>query len=167
MCVRARSVARSCLTLCDPMNCSPLASSVHGILPFPTPGDLPCPGVEPVSPSLSGTSPPRKPQSDSYVLPFHSFLLSHFNRARLSMNSLWTVAHQPPLSMGFSNHHQNILGAYMGPTTGFHLQILFHMSFYYRIHEIQLKSAEYGLTEFRPEQWNQLSQGLGTEVRTQ
>ena len=24
--------AKSCLTLCDPMNCSPLGSSVHGIL---------------------------------------------------------------------------------------------------------------------------------------
>ena len=26
-----RSVAQSCLTLCDPMNCSPPRSSVHGI----------------------------------------------------------------------------------------------------------------------------------------
>ena len=26
------SVAKSCLTLCDPMDCSPLGSSVHGIL---------------------------------------------------------------------------------------------------------------------------------------
>ena len=26
------SVAQSCLTLCDPMDCSPLGSSVHGIL---------------------------------------------------------------------------------------------------------------------------------------
>ena len=25
-------VAKSCLTLCDPMDCSPLGSSVHGIL---------------------------------------------------------------------------------------------------------------------------------------
>ena len=47
-------VAQSCLTLCDPMNCSPPGSSVHGILqarirrglPFPFPGDLPNPGIE-------------------------------------------------------------------------------------------------------------------------
>ena len=45
----------SCLTLCDPMDCSPPGSSVHGILqpeywsglPFPSPGDLPNPGSNP------------------------------------------------------------------------------------------------------------------------
>ena len=44
-------------TVCDPMDCSPPGSSVHGILqqehwsglPFPTPGDLPNPGIEPTS----------------------------------------------------------------------------------------------------------------------
>ena len=30
-CMRAKSF-QSCLTLCDPMDCSPLGSSVHGIL---------------------------------------------------------------------------------------------------------------------------------------
>ena len=53
------SVAKSCLTLCNPMDCSPLGSSVHGIsprqeywsgLPFSSPGDLPNPGIEPMSP---------------------------------------------------------------------------------------------------------------------
>ena len=46
-----------CLTLCDPMDCSPPGSSVHGILqarmwsglPFPPPGDLANPGIEPTS----------------------------------------------------------------------------------------------------------------------
>ena len=46
--------------LCDPMNCSPLDSSVHGIfqvrilecVPFPSPGDLPDSGIEPGSPAL-------------------------------------------------------------------------------------------------------------------
>ena len=39
----------------NPMDCSPPGSSVHGILqarillPFPTPGDLPNPGIEPSS----------------------------------------------------------------------------------------------------------------------
>ena len=31
-CMHACSVAQSCLTLCDPMDCSPPGSSVHGIL---------------------------------------------------------------------------------------------------------------------------------------
>ena len=62
MCVKS---LESCLTLCDPMDCSPPDSSVHGILqarvlgwlPFPSPEDLPNPGTEPVSlmsPALSG-----------------------------------------------------------------------------------------------------------------
>ena len=56
-CVGVCSVAQSCLTLCDPMDCSPPGSSVHEILqgrklewlPFPTPEDLPNPGIEPMS----------------------------------------------------------------------------------------------------------------------
>ena len=60
-------------TLCDPVDCSPPASSVHGIsrqqhwsgLPRPPPGDLPDPGIRPVSPALAGrfftTDTPRKP----------------------------------------------------------------------------------------------------------
>ena len=55
------------------MECSPQGSSVHGVsqqeywsrLPFLTPGDLPDPGIEPVSPALGGESftpePPGKP----------------------------------------------------------------------------------------------------------
>ena len=40
------------LTLCDPADCSPPGSSVRGILqarvlPFPSPGDLPDPGIKP------------------------------------------------------------------------------------------------------------------------
>ena len=45
------------MTLCDPMDCSPPRSSVHGDSPgkntgvgcHPLPGDLPDPGIEPVS----------------------------------------------------------------------------------------------------------------------
>ena len=55
-------MAQTCLNLCDPMDCSPPGSSVHGILqarilewlPFPSPGDLPDPGIEPASPALAG-----------------------------------------------------------------------------------------------------------------
>ena len=46
-----------CPTLCDPMDCNPPGSSVHGIfqqeywsgLPCPAPGDLPNPRIEPTS----------------------------------------------------------------------------------------------------------------------
>ena len=47
-----------CLTLCDPMHCNPPGLSVHGIfqarilesgLPFPTPRDLPDPGIKTAS----------------------------------------------------------------------------------------------------------------------
>ena len=52
-CVRAQS----CPTLCEPVECSLPYSSVHGIFrqecwsgsPFPTPEDLPNPGIEPAS----------------------------------------------------------------------------------------------------------------------
>ena len=50
------------------MDCSPPGSSVHGIsrgLPFPSPGDLLNPGIEPASLALAGgfftTEPPGKP----------------------------------------------------------------------------------------------------------
>ena len=64
--------ARSCPTLCDPQDCSPPAPSVHGILQtrilewvaISFSGDLPDPGIEPVSPALQVDSlplaPPRK-----------------------------------------------------------------------------------------------------------
>ena len=52
-------ITQSCLTLCDPRDCSPPGLSVHGIFPgkntgvgcyFPPPGDHPHPGIEPNSP---------------------------------------------------------------------------------------------------------------------
>ena len=78
----ACSVAQLYPTLCDPMDCSPQSSSVHGILqarilnmlPFPTPGDLPDPGIKPrsfVSPALVSrfftTAPLGKPIVHVYV----------------------------------------------------------------------------------------------------
>ena len=73
MCVCAHSLIPS---LCDLMDCSPPASSAMGFsryeycsgVPFPFPGDLPYPGIEPASlrsPILVGgfftTAPPGKP----------------------------------------------------------------------------------------------------------
>ena len=62
-------VAQSCLTLCDPMDYSPLGSSVHGILRqeywsgllLPSPGDLPNPRIELGSPALQADSLLSKP----------------------------------------------------------------------------------------------------------
>ena len=72
-------VTQSCLTFCDPMNCSPPGASVLGDSPgqntgvgslslfqgiFPTQGSNP--GIEPRSPTLQADSlpaePPRKPR---------------------------------------------------------------------------------------------------------
>ena len=77
--------------LCDPVDRSPPGFSVHGILQarilewgaVPPPGDLRNPGIErnSMSPALA--------------------VLGLFSRVQLSATP-WTVAPQPPLSMGFS-----------------------------------------------------------------
>ena len=54
--------SESCLTLCNPLDCSPPGSSVHGFpsqeywsgLPFPFPEDLSAPGIKAMSPALAG-----------------------------------------------------------------------------------------------------------------
>ena len=57
---------------CNPLDCRPPDLSVHRFsqkeywseLPFPSPGDLPDPGIEPASPAVAGgfftTEPPGK-----------------------------------------------------------------------------------------------------------
>ena len=68
-----RSVANSCLTLCEPMDHSLPGFSVHEIsetrilewVAVSFPGDLPRSGIESLSPALAGrffiTEPPGKP----------------------------------------------------------------------------------------------------------
>ena len=67
-------VAQSCLTLCDPMDCSLPGSSVHGDSPGrntgvgchdPLQGDLPNPGIEPRSPASQADSLLSKPLGKS------------------------------------------------------------------------------------------------------
>ena len=54
----ACSIVQLCLTLCDPMDCRPPGSMGFSRqeycsgLPFPSPGDLPDPGIQPESPAL-------------------------------------------------------------------------------------------------------------------
>ena len=75
VCVLAK-LLQSCLTLCDPVDCSPPASCPWGFsrqeylsgLPCPSPGDIPNPGIEPRSPalltdSLPSESPAGKPKN--------------------------------------------------------------------------------------------------------
>ena len=62
-------VTQSHPTVCDPTDCSPPGSSVHGILRqehwsgslFPSPKDLPEPGIKQGSPALQADSLPSKP----------------------------------------------------------------------------------------------------------
>ena len=68
-------VIQSCLTLCNPMDCSPQGFSVHGILQarilewvaYPSSGVLPNSGIKPRSPILQVDSlpcePPGKPKN--------------------------------------------------------------------------------------------------------
>ena len=71
------SVTQSCPTLCDPMDYSLLGSSLHKIpqarilewVAFPSPGDLPNPGIEPESPmfpALQVDSLPSEPPEKSH-----------------------------------------------------------------------------------------------------
>ena len=62
-------VAKSCPTLCDPMDCkarqAPLSMGFSwqeywSGLPFPPPGNLPNPGMEPGSPALQADSLPTE-----------------------------------------------------------------------------------------------------------
>ena len=61
-------VAKSCPTLCNPMDCSlPGSLAVEfsrqeywSGLPLPSPGDLPNPGIEPESPALQADSLPTE-----------------------------------------------------------------------------------------------------------
>ena len=62
-------VAQSCLTLCNPVHCSPLGAlsmefsrqEYWSGWPFPPPEDLPNPGVKPRSSTLQADSLPSEP----------------------------------------------------------------------------------------------------------
>ena len=62
--------------LCDPMDYTPLGSSVHRIsrqeywrgLPFLSPGDLPHPGIEPIYPALAGGFFTTEPPENTVIL---------------------------------------------------------------------------------------------------
>ena len=74
-----RKVARSCPTLCDPMDCNLPGSSVHGTLQaripewgaISFPRDLPDPGIEPWSPALQADALTSEPPGKPTVMPTH------------------------------------------------------------------------------------------------
>ena len=57
-------VTQSCLTLCDPMEFS--WPAYWSGLPFPSPKDLPNPGIDPRSPTLQADSLPAEPPGKPY-----------------------------------------------------------------------------------------------------
>ena len=65
----------SCVQLYDPMDCSPPRSSVQGILQarilewvaFPSPGDLPDPGIKPRAPALQADALPSEPPGNPLI----------------------------------------------------------------------------------------------------
>ena len=76
-------VTQSCPTLCNPMDCSLPGSSIHGILqqgywsglPFPSPGDLPDPGIESRSAALEADALTSEPPGEH---PDWGFLMEVF-----------------------------------------------------------------------------------------
>ena len=103
--------------LCDPMDYSLPGSSVHGIfqarilewVPFPSPGDLPDPGIEPKSPALQADSLPAEPQGkckntgvDSLSLLQGIYLTQELNRSLLHCRQiLYQLSYQgsPPVTI--------------------------------------------------------------------
>ena len=74
-------VTQLCLTLCDPMTVAFQAPESVGFsrqeycnrLPFPSPGDLPIPGIEPGSPTLQADSLQSEPPGKIFYLLNYSY----------------------------------------------------------------------------------------------
>ena len=68
-----------CLTLCDPMDCGPQGSSIHGIfqarvqewVAFSSPGDLPDPELESRSLTLQADALPSEPRGKNVEIQNH------------------------------------------------------------------------------------------------
>ena len=89
-CVKVK-VAQSCPTLCDATDYMPEYWSGQ---PFPSPEDLPNPGIEPGSPALQADSLPAEPQGKpnrGLLL----LLLSRFSRVRLCATHRWQPTRPP------------------------------------------------------------------------
>ena len=96
-------VTYSCPTLCDPLDCSPPGSSVHGILqarilewvPRPPPGTLPNPGIELWSPTLEADFLPSEPPQVT-GMELHYRKGCSQRRVWKLQSSIWWLAWDPP-----------------------------------------------------------------------
>ena len=97
--MRAKSL-QLCLTLCYPMDCSPPGSSVYGLssqeywsgVPLPSPGDLPDPGIEPVSltsPTLAGRFSTTSATSEAQLLRYSWLTILHSFQLYSWSNCFW------------------------------------------------------------------------------
>ena len=104
-----KSVAQSCPTPCDPWTVAYQAPPSMGFsrqgcwsgLPFPSPGDLPDPGIEPGSPALQAdalpSEPPGKPQITSKRHQKRSWkqqAVARQRQARRAVSAVWISAGQ-------------------------------------------------------------------------
>ena len=80
-------------------------------LPFPSPEDLPNPGIEPGSPALRADALPFEPPGKTHLMGTADLLEKTLMLGKVKVKSPshvrlfatpWTVAYQGPLSMGFS-----------------------------------------------------------------
>ena len=119
-------VTQPCPTLCSPMDRSPPGPSVHGILqasileglPFPSPGDLPHPGIKHGSPTLQASSLPSEPSRESWEgqkggLETHRVVDKVFRPARGNENLTRKV-----MPNGKEGYEREASGAYV-PGNGF------------------------------------------------
>ena len=122
ICVHAKSL-QSCPTLCDPMDCNLLGSSVYGMcrqkywsgLPCPPPGDLPVLGIKPTSlGSAALAGPTFFPSSATWeVLLSHSLLLKAALCRVSSQCWLWypspneSLSHHPPALWSYRCLHHS------------------------------------------------------------
>ena len=94
-------VTKSCLTLCNPMDCSPPGSSVHGIsqawilewVAIPFSRDLPNSGIKPTSPAspaLAGGFFTTAPPVMYWVL--GNLSKTHFNQEYLLGGCVWPTS---------------------------------------------------------------------------
>ena len=86
-------IAQSCLTLCDPVDCSPPGASVRGVLQartlewvaVPSLGDLPHPGMDCGSPALESDSLPSEPPGGLLENRGNTFILKRATYVLLSV----------------------------------------------------------------------------------
>ena len=106
-----------------PMDCLPGSSSVHGILlaeyysrlPFPSPRDVPNPGIEPGSPALANrsftTKPPGKPRCTNNECLFGQ-MESTENKKRKRKKKICII------SLEIREHYYQLDLTHVNPTVG-------------------------------------------------